>query len=124
MYYYHSSYLYHPYGQPYPAAPSAALHPAGLRAFPPVDTKIFEASVGSFSKLMSDGSLLLKKLSDHGFAHQLMSASQEGKQETVDTMLKGVGSDTPIHTSYTPTGVTFTLEADDCSLRMTLRWGI
>ncbi|MFC4100541.1 hypothetical protein [Paenibacillus xanthanilyticus] len=127
MYNYRSSYLHYPYGQAYPEYPAtpsyASVHSAGVRAFPQVDTKIFEASVSSFSKLMSDGSLLLKKLSDPGFAHQLMSASQEGKQDTVDSMLKGVGSGTPIQTTYTPSGVTFTLEAEGCSLRMSLRWG-
>ncbi|MFB9326827.1 hypothetical protein ACFFSY_12950 [Paenibacillus aurantiacus] len=127
MYSYRSSSLYYPAVayRPYgPASPADSFSPADTRAFPPVDTKIFEASVGSFSKLMSDGSLLLKKLSDPGFAHQLMSASQEGKQDAVDSMLKSVGSSTPIHTSYTPTGVTFTLEVDGCSLRMMLRWGL
>lgn len=73
---------------------------------------------------MSDGSLLLKKLSEPSFAHQLMEVSQEGKKDAVDSMLKSIGSETPIHTSYTPSGVTFTLEADGCSLRMSLRWGV
>jgi hypothetical protein len=44
---------------------------------------------------------------------QLMRAAQSSDEEEVDRIIKSTGVSTIVNTSYTPTGVTFTLYADE-----------
>jgi hypothetical protein len=98
------------------------------RQYPPVDTQILSQSVIAFRKLMRDGGLLLNKLSEHRFAYQLMSAAQAGNRQEVDRLIKSIGIGSIIKTTYTPSGVMFTIDPNVpgtacCTLTMYLKWG-
>jgi hypothetical protein len=101
------------------------------RTYPPVDIKSFQSSVQSFRLLMQEGSRLLGKLAETKFEKLIMTAAQQGKQAEVDNLIKSIGLKVPVTTTYTPTGVRFTLHsppAQDgfgscCSLTIFLGWG-
>lgn len=101
------------------------------RAYPPVDVKIFSKSVASFRLLMEQGSILLDRLADVGFARKMMSAAQQGKQVEVDQLIHSIGLKVPVHTKYTPSGVQFELSTNPetgslfscCTLSVSLKWG-
>lgn len=120
------------YYDPYPNGPFPPFqHPSFQwnREYPPVDTHIFGQSVVAFQKLMRDGSIVLNKLAEPHFAHQLMTAAQAGHQHEVDRLMKSIGvGSLIITTKYTPTGVVFTLDPNVpgtpcCTLTMALQWG-
>ncbi|HJV45072.1 MAG TPA: hypothetical protein VJ824_05010 [Bacillota bacterium] len=98
------------------------------RSYPPVDTTLFNQSVLAFQKMASEAATLLNKLAEPAFAHQLMSAAQQGHQQEVDHLIKSVGVPYAVTTRYTPTGIQLSIHADVqgsecCSLSMFLRWG-
>ncbi|MBU9721463.1 MULTISPECIES: hypothetical protein [Bacillaceae] len=98
--------------------------------YPPIETKYFEESLDAYGSLLEHGKIVLESLSSSKEKmSSLMDAAQEGKDEEVDKIIKSTGVPTIVNTSYTPTGVTFTLYADAetvtncCTLTMYLRWG-
>ncbi|QIZ06687.1 hypothetical protein HFZ78_08175 [Priestia megaterium] len=102
------------------------------RSYPPVDVKIFENSVKTFRLLMDQGSILLDRLGDLGFAQKMMSAAQQGKKADVDRLISTVGLKVPVITTFTPSGVIFELTtqpnqnkpASCCTLKVSMKWGI
>jgi hypothetical protein len=101
-----------------------------FRTYPPVDVKIFSSSVNSFRLLIQQGSLLLDRLGDPGFAHKLMDAAQRGNKKEVDRLIQSIGLKIPVATRYTPTGVIFELSTQSnpqqpvscCTLMLTMKW--
>lgn len=128
MYYYPYQYPIHP---PMPVYPPQMMSQPIPRSYPPVDVKIFEASVKSFRLLMAQGSILLDRLGDHGFARKIMSAAQQGKKAEVDQLIRTIGLKVPVVTKFSPTGVNFELIAQTdpnkpiscCTLTVHLKWG-
>ena len=128
MYYYPCQYPVYPPLSAYP--PHIVFHPYP-RSYPPVDVKIFEGSVKSFRLLMDQGSILLDRLGDVGFARKMMSAAQQGKKAEVDHLISSVGLKVPVETSFTPSGVQFELYASPhpnnpescCTLKVSMKWG-
>jgi len=126
---------YHPYQ--YPIYPPLSAYPPQIlfqpypRSYPPVDVKIFESSVKSFRLLMDQGSILLDRLGDVGFARKMMSAAQQGKKAEVDHLISSVGLKVPVETHFTPSGVQFELYASPhpnnpescCTLKVSMKWG-
>ena len=129
---------YYPYQ--YPIYPPLTVSPPQMgyqyqpipRSYPPVDIKIFEDSVKSFRLLMDQGSILLDRLGDLGFAREMMSAAQQGKKADVDRLISTVGLKVPVITTFTPSGVIFELTtqpnqnnpASCCTLKVAMKWGI
>ncbi|MFP5106760.1 hypothetical protein ACSU6B_08315 [Neobacillus sp. C211] len=126
------------YSYHYPIYPPLPVYPPQLmvhtfpRSYPPVDVKIFEESVKSFRQLMAQGSILLDRLGDLGFARKVMSAAQQGKKADVDHLISTVGLKVPVITTFTPSGVIFELTtkpnqnnpASCCTLKVSMKWGI
>ena len=116
---------------PIPVYPLYAMYPQTPRTYPPVDIKIFSQSVHSFRLLMEQGSILLDRLGDAGFAHKMMAAAQQGKKVEVDSLIKSIGLKVPVITKYTPTGVNFVLTTQTgqthpvscCTLTVAMKWG-
>lgn len=57
-----------------------------------------------------------------------MSAAQKGNHREIDRLIKSVGTNTPITTQYTPTGILLTIhtkaQGSQCyALTMPLKWG-
>ena len=119
MYFNPIPYLYYP--------PS----PWYYRTYPPVDVKIFSSSVKSSRLLLQQGTVLLNRLEDAGFAYKLMDAAQKGQKTEVDRLVHSTGIKIPVSTRFTPTGVIFDLTAPTsgqhpdncCSLTLTMKWG-
>lgn len=121
----------------YPAYPTVPPYPAYVapqpipRTYPPVDTKIFASSIKSFHLLMEQGSILLDRLGDEGFAHKMMMAAQQGKHVEVDHLIKSIDLKVPVTTKFTPTGVNFMLTSQTshhvpvscCTLTISMKWG-
>ncbi|SEN38651.1 hypothetical protein SAMN05192533_11280 [Mesobacillus persicus] len=124
---------YHPYSyshpQPYPYYYHPTLQPHyGYRQYPEVDETIFIHSVEAFQKIAREAITILNQFSNHTFAKKLMRAAQQGNQQEVDRLMKSIGVDTPITTTYTPSGVKLEIHANAqgsqcCTLTMFLRWG-
>ncbi|MBT2734604.1 hypothetical protein [Bacillus sp. ISL-7] len=126
------------YSYHYPIYPPLPVYPPQLmvhtfpRSYPPVDVKIFEESVKSFRQLMAQGSILLDRLGDLGFARKMMSAAQQGKKADVDHLISTVGLKVPVITTFTPSGVIFELTTQPnqnnpvscCTLKVSMKWGI
>jgi len=99
--------------------------------YPPVDTSILTQSVEQYRILIQQSELLLDNLASQEFARILMEHAQTGNQAAVDQLISSVdGLFLSIHSSYTPTGVTFNLQspavnegANCCTLAITLTWG-
>jgi hypothetical protein len=128
MYYYPYQYPIHP---PMPVYLPQMNYQPYPRSYPPVDVKIFEDSVKSFRLLMEQGSNLLDRLGDHGFARRMMSAAQQGKKAEVDRLISTIGLKVPVVTKFSPTGVNFELidQTDPnnpmscCTLTVHMKWG-
>ncbi|WP_227937331.1 hypothetical protein [Alkalihalobacillus deserti] len=101
------------------------FHPAYYRQFPPVDTSKFEQSLQTFKTLLEQGKVVVNSLvSSQDKMFQLMDAAQKSDDEEVDRIIRETGVQTIAETSYTPSGVTFTLRADECcTLKMYIAWG-
>jgi hypothetical protein len=129
MYYYPYQYPIHPPIPVYP--PQVVYHHPVPRSYPPVDVKVFEDSVKTFRLLIAQGSILLDRLGDHGFARKMMSAAQQGKNAEVDQLIRSIGLKVPVDTKFTPSGVRFDLIAQPapnkpiscCILTVHLKWG-
>jgi uncharacterized protein with von Willebrand factor type A (vWA) domain len=98
------------------------------RQYSPVDTSTFERSVTAFQKTVVEASTILRKFAEPQFANRLMSAAQTGNQHEVDRLIKSIGTNTPVTTQYTPSGVFLTIHAQAqgsqcCTLTMFLKWG-
>jgi hypothetical protein len=102
------------------------FHPDYFRQFPPVDTSTFQQSLAAYQALLNQGGAVINGLvgsQDRMF--RLMDAAQRSDDEEVDRVIRETGVQTIVETSYTPTGVTFTLRAEQCcTLTMYLRWGL
>lgn len=128
---YHTPFHFSVY-PPIPAYPAYIVNPSYPRSYPPVDTKLFISSVKSFRFLMEQGSILLNRLGDSGFDKKIMSAAQQGKHSEVDAMIKSIGLKVPVITSFTPSGITFTLTTQPdqvhpqscCTLTVAMKWGM
>ncbi|KLT17937.1 hypothetical protein AA980_10830 [Neobacillus vireti] len=115
-----------------PSYPTYLINYQIPRTYPPVDTKIFASSVKSFRLLMEQGSILLDRLGNLAFAHNMMTAAQQGKNAEVDRMIKSIGLKVPVTTQFSPTGVNFILSTDTgqnqsvncCSLTIAMKWGV
>ncbi|WML38309.1 hypothetical protein RCG19_13890 [Neobacillus sp. OS1-2] len=122
---------YYPTVHPLPPYPTYLAGYPIPRTYPPVDTKIFAGSVKSFRLLMEQGSILLDRLGDTGFAKKMMSAAQQGKNTEVDQMIKSIGLKVPVITKFTPSGVNFNLTTQPtqqhphncCTLTVAMKWG-
>jgi len=131
MYYYPYQYQIYPPLPVYPPQMGYQFQPIP-RSYPPVDVKIFVNSVKSFRLLMAQGSILLDRLGDLGFARKMMSAAQQGKKADVDHLISTVGLKVPVITTFTPSGVIFELTtqpnqnnpASCCTLKVSMKWGI
>ncbi|MEH7335046.1 hypothetical protein V7161_20670 [Neobacillus drentensis] len=127
---YHNPFHFQIY-PPMPVYPVYAMYPQLPRSYPPVDIKIFSQSVHSFRLLMEQGSILLDRLGDAGFAQKMMSAAQQGKNVEVDRLIKSIGLKVPVAAKYTPTGINFILTtqtnqnqpASCCTLTVAMKWG-
>jgi hypothetical protein len=123
--------FHYPVNPPMTYYPAYTIHFPPPRAYPPVDTKIFEQSIKTFRVLMRQGSMLLDRLSDVGFARKIMNAAQQGKHAEVDSLIKSIGLTIPVGTRFTPSGVAFILTtpatqaqpADCCTLSINMKWG-
>ncbi|MCM3585308.1 hypothetical protein M3182_06065 [Mesobacillus maritimus] len=109
-------YCYPPYPQPH------------YRQYPDVDDTVFIQSVESFQGIAKDAITILNRLSNRKFAHQLMTLAQQGKQQEVDQLMKSIGVNAPIKTSFTPSGLKIEIDALSqgspcCNLSMYLKWG-
>ena len=128
MYYYPFHYPSYP---PVPAYPGYYINQPVHRTYPPVDVKIFAKSVSSFRLLMEQGSILLDRLGDAGFAQKMMASAQQGKKIEVDRLIHSIGLKVPVTTKYTPTGVNFELSTHPehgspmscCTLTVAMKWG-
>jgi hypothetical protein len=122
--------FHYPIHHPMPTYPRYFINHPLPRVYPPVDVKIFSQSVKSFRLLMEQGSILLDRLGDAGFAQKMMAAAQQGKKVEVDHLIHSIGLKVPVNTKYTPTGVNFelTTQANQntpfscCSLTISLKW--
>ncbi|MCL6570658.1 MAG: hypothetical protein K6T88_03100 [Bacillus sp. (in: Bacteria)] len=126
---------YNPFHFPiYPPMPANQGYPINypnMRSYPPVDITMFKSSVHSFRFLMNQGSILLDRLADVGFAHKLMTAAQQGKKTEVDHLIKSIGLKVTVNTKFTPTGVHFELLnppnqntlINCCTLTVFMKWG-
>lgn len=99
--------------------------PSHYRQFPPVDTTTFQQSLQTYQTLLEDGRIIIDHfVSSEEKMVELMDAAQRSNDEEVDRIIRETGIQTIAETSYTPTGVTFTLRAEPCcSLTMYMRWG-
>jgi hypothetical protein len=115
MYYYN---LYHqnPYSQ----------FPINIE-YPPVDISTFEHSVTAFQNTIAEANTILKKFAEPQFAKRIMSAAQTGNKQEIDRLIKSVGTNSPVTTQYTPSGILLTIHAQAqdsqcCTLTMYLKW--
>ncbi|MED1471279.1 hypothetical protein [Bacillus salipaludis] len=127
--------FYNPFHYPIyplvPAYPGYYVNYPLPRTYPPVDIKIFSKSVKSFRLLMEQGSILLDRLGDAGFAHKMMTFAQQGKKAEVDQLIKSIGLKVPVITKFTPSGVIFELTTQAtqqapmscCTLSVSMKWG-
>ncbi|MFD0828304.1 hypothetical protein ACT8ZR_22020 [Neobacillus sp. M.A.Huq-85] len=124
--------FHYPIYPPVPAYPGYYVNYPLQRTYPPVDIKIFSKSVKSFRLLMEQGSILLDRLGDAGFAHKMMTVAQQGKKAEVDQLIKSIGLKVPVITKFTPSGVIFELTTQPtqqapmscCTLTVSMKWGI
>ena len=80
---------------------------------------------------MEQGSILLDRLGDSGFAHKMMTAAQQGKKADVDHLISSIRLKVPVTTKFTPTGVDFELYTQSnpnmpgscCTLKVFMKWG-
>ncbi|MFX3673339.1 MAG: hypothetical protein ACE3JQ_02670 [Paenisporosarcina sp.] len=98
------------------------------RQYPPVDISTFVHSVTAFQKTVAEASTILNKFAEPQFANWIMSAAQAGNKQEVDRLIKSIGTNTPVTTQYTPSGVLLTIHAQAqgsqcCTLTMYLKWG-
>ncbi|WP_026673234.1 hypothetical protein [Alkalihalobacterium bogoriense] len=98
--------------------------------YPPVNIALFETSLSKYQQLIQHGNRLVTSLaSSQDLMYQIMYSAQEGDRDTVDRIIREIGVPTEVNTTFTPTGVTFTLFEDAeglprcCTLTMNLRWG-
>ncbi|WP_332695814.1 hypothetical protein [Halalkalibacter lacteus] len=98
-------------------------------SFPPVTIEYFGKSLTAYLTLLEHGRIIINSLvTSQDTMVQLMEAAQASDDAQVDQVIKSTGVPSVVETSYTPTGVTFTLRADAegsqcCRLTMYLRWG-
>ncbi|MBM4760982.1 hypothetical protein [Bacillus sp. B15-48] len=115
---YHANRFYHHQTSPY----------HHYRQYPPVDETTFIQSVETIQIIARDASTILNKLSDRTFAHQLMTAAQQGNQNEVNRLMNSIGISSQVNTSFTPTGIELKLQNSTangqcCTLTMFLKWG-
>ncbi|MDT8858676.1 hypothetical protein N0O92_00440 [Alkalihalobacillus sp. MEB130] len=97
--------------------------------FPPVDISFFQKSLVTYQTLLEHGQTIINHfVSSREKMTQLMDAAQASDDAEVDRLIRETGVPTVVETSYSPTGVTFTLRGDVgdaqcCTLTMYLRWG-
>ena len=98
--------------------------------YPPVDITLFQQSLNAYQLLLQHGNVVINYLtSSTEIMYRLMHHAQAGNRVEVDHIIRESGVPTIVETSFTPTGVTFTLFADSeafprcCTLTMNLRWG-
>lgn len=123
--------FHYPIYPPMPAYPNYLMNYPISRSYPPVNIKMFESSVKTFRILMEQGSRLLDRLGDVGFAHKMMTLAQQGKKAEVDQLIKSIGLKVPVITKFTPTGVNFVLTTQTnqntpincCTLMVSMKWG-
>ncbi|MFC0469659.1 hypothetical protein ACFFHM_03715 [Halalkalibacter kiskunsagensis] len=98
-------------------------------SFPPVTIEYFENSLTAYLTLLEHGRIVINSLvSSQETMVQLMEAAQASDDTQVDQIIKSTGVPSIVETTYTPTGVTFTLSAtvggsQCCRLTMFIRWG-
>jgi len=96
--------------------------------YPPLKIGIFESSIQTMQKIANEAVVMLNRISDPGFARQIMTAAQTGNKKEVDRLIKSTGVSSPITIKYTPSGILLTIGSDAkggncCSLSMHLKWG-
>ncbi len=111
-----------PYVTPYPQAPF------WIREYPQVKTDTLNQSIQDYYKLMEEGYRILNKLSEQGFAVQVMTAAQAGNKPEVDRLMKSISTTVTIESEFSPSGIGITVDpkvqnAPCCKLAMFLRWG-
>lgn len=125
------------YNSPFPfMQPSMVPFPVSnftspyIRAYPPIDIKVFSYSVKSFRVLLQQGQILLDHLENLAFARRIMHAAQHGNKAEVDRLIRSIGLKVPITSRFTPTGITFEISmqpshthANCCILSFVMRWG-
>ncbi|MFC0559366.1 hypothetical protein [Halalkalibacter alkalisediminis] len=102
------------------------FEPTPYRQFPPVDTSTFEQSLQTFQALLEQGRTLVNSLvTSEERMFQLMDAAQRSDDQEVDRIIRETGIASIVETSYSPTGVSFTLRTEPpcCTLTMYLVWG-
>ncbi|MDQ6595900.1 hypothetical protein [Bacillus salipaludis] len=80
---------------------------------------------------MEQGSILLDRLGDPGFARKMMTVAQQGKKAEVDQLIHSIGLKVPVITKFTPSGVIFELSTQAtqqapmscCTLSVSMKWG-
>lgn len=116
-----------PYCYQYPARINSGY--PDIRQIPAVNPQIFMTSAKDMDILLKDASLVLAKMAkDKKFSYELINAAQLSKQETVEKMIKSIGTKFVPKVKYTPDGLTLTFNTgseyqDCCSLVLKLRWG-
>lgn len=97
--------------------------------YPPIDTSIFQQSLFTYQTMFQHGMMLLNSFSSSTFTNQLMTAAQEGNRNEVNRLIDTIGVPAEIQTTFTPTGITFTIQNNAnqtvacCRLTMFLKWG-
>lgn len=99
-----------------------------IREYPQIKTDTLNQSIQGYYSLMEEGYKILNRLSDHGFAVQVMTAAQAGNKQEVDRLMKSISSQSKISSEFSPSGIGITVdplvETDPCcKLAMFLKWG-
>ncbi len=97
------------------------------RVYPEVDTSMFLQSISTLRAISNEPIMILDKLSDQTFSHQLITAAQADQSDEVDRLFQSIGTTSDITTNYNPTGISITLRSDQnascCYFTIYLRWG-
>ncbi|RFU67854.1 hypothetical protein [Bacillus sp. V59.32b] len=94
--------------------------------YAPIDISLFSSSVHTFQLLMQQSRILLERLRDPAFEKQLMGFAQQGKQSEVDLLIRAIGLQVPVKTTFTPSEIIFSLRdsvSECCILTFAIRWG-
>lgn len=96
--------------------------------YPPVEIDMFQQSLSTSQTLIQHSMTLVNGFSSDAFIREFMSAAQEGKREEVDRLIQTIGVPIDIETTFTPSGVSFTLRdnanaSSCCRLQLYLAWG-
>ncbi|MBM7540323.1 hypothetical protein [Amphibacillus cookii] len=97
------------------------------REYPAVDTSMFQQSISTLKAISNEPIMILDKLSDQTFSHQLITAAQADKSDDVNRLLQSIGTTSDVTASYNPTGISITIRSDQsvscCHFIIYLRWG-